>query len=129
MYKTQFNKQNVEVFERVSQNPSLAVPDQSLTITQVLTRFQAGTLPALSKNPQYDYDETTSKATDDLDNISPFRRQNYDLADYTVDSLNNSHTMVSNKNRVRDLEKQIIIQKALDDEAKKAKDTTSTVNN
>lgn len=90
MFKTQYNTQDFkEGFEKRSKLPSLTVPDQSLTITQVLTRYSQGVLPSIAKNPQYDYDETTSMATDEMDNISPFRRQNYDLADYTNDSNNN----------------------------------------
>lgn len=131
MFKTNYNAHEFtkSKFEPVSEKPSLSVPDQSLTITQVLNRFQAGTLPAISKNPQYDYDETTRKEADNLDVISPFRRQNYDLADYTVDSITNSNSVVSNKNRVRDLEKQITIQKALEDADKKAKESKTPIDN
>lgn len=127
MYKTQFSKSHEQSFEKVSKLPSLTVPDQSLTISQVLTKFASGTLPNISKQPQYDYDETSDKKLDNMDNISPFRTQNYDLADYTIDSINNRNSSIHNTARKSDLEKQIIIQTALD-ETEKAKNSTPTVN-
>lgn len=126
MFKTQF-QQNKQVFETVSSKPSMTIPDQSLTISQVLNKYASGTLPNMSKKPQYDYDETTPRQSDNLDNISPFRSQNYDLADYTLDSINNRNSLVANKTRKSDLEKQILVQKAIEDEAKKTKEPTAQI--
>lgn len=37
--------------------PSLTVPDDSLSITEILVNFSRGTMPPISKNPQYGNDE------------------------------------------------------------------------
>lgn len=127
MFKTQFSSNHKESFEKISSLGSKTIPDQSLTITQVLNRYSAGTLGNISKSSMYDYDETTSMASDDMDNISPFRRQNYDLADYTTDSISNRHSLMVNKAHKSSLEKQILVEKLKLDEAKKGKEDTPPV--
>lgn len=43
--------------EKVSKEPSLTVPDESLSIQEILVRFTRGTLPPIEKQPRYEEDQ------------------------------------------------------------------------
>lgn len=55
---------------------SQVIPNQTLTINEVLTRFQAGTLPDIVKNPLFEDNP-------DFDNINLTEAPDWDLADAT----------------------------------------------
>lgn len=53
-YKTQFHNNERSVRGRVTTLPSVAIPDQSYTVKELLTRFTSGTMPPVMKRPSYD---------------------------------------------------------------------------
>lgn len=72
--------------DRPIEERSCTVPDQSLSVTQILERFSVGLPPAgIVQNTVYDYGPDDSSAMDaDLadDYVNPAMRQNQDLTDY-----------------------------------------------
>lgn len=67
------SKRSFEVIDGDSET----VPNQAFTVTEVLQKFQAGTLPNISKKIYFE--ENT-----DFDNINPTEAPDFDLADATI---------------------------------------------
>lgn len=62
-------------FVEVNDQPSETIPDQSLTIKQILQRFTAGTLPPIQK-------ETYYEENPDIDDPDPMYRPDFDFVDW-----------------------------------------------
>lgn len=83
MKKSKFIK-NVEYqesersFEPISDKPSLTIPDQSLSVKDLLERHQRGLSSPVSKEPIYEIDTFGEE-------INPLRQQNLDFTD--IDGL------------------------------------------
>nr|QJB18774.1 MAG: hypothetical protein [Microvirus sp.] len=56
---------------------SETVPNQAFTVTEVLQKFQAGTLPNISKKIYFEENP-------DFDNINPTEATDFDLSDATI---------------------------------------------
>ena len=69
-------------FEKENNEPSETVPDQSYTISEIITRFTGGILPNITRDVSYD-DEPTFES----DDIT--RRPDFDIVDAmeTLESL------------------------------------------
>lgn len=65
----------VNGFVEVNNEPSETIPDQSLTIKEILQRFKAGTLPPIQKETYFEDDP-------DIDNPDPMYRPDFDLVDW-----------------------------------------------
>lgn len=61
--------------------PSLTVPDDSLSIQEILINFTRGTLPPISKLPQYGTEEDNSAF---LDTDHPLDNETLDLANRDI---------------------------------------------
>lgn len=67
--------QSPDSFEKHS-GESEVIPNQSLTVNEVLQRFQAGTLPDITKTPRFEDNP-------DFDTINLTESPDWDLADAT----------------------------------------------
>lgn len=60
-------------YEPVSKEPSLTVPDEALSIREILLNFTRGTLPPIQKQPQYaddEYNDYIMENDSELDDIT-----------------------------------------------------------
>lgn len=74
-----FNPKSPLNFEPVSEEPSLTVPDGSLTVRELLYSFTTGTVPNIAKIPNYDF---SPEETDiDFSEINPFSLPDADISD------------------------------------------------
>lgn len=85
LIKTYFNNHLFKNLGKVFDQPSMTVPDQSLTIRQILDRYSRG-LPLDLKTPQWDNQP-------DIDDIMPDPKtldisERYDLAQQAQQELN-----------------------------------------
>lgn len=62
-------------------SPSLTVPDDSLSIQEILINFSRGTMPPISKTPQYANEEDTQAF---LDTDHPLDGQTIDLSNREI---------------------------------------------
>lgn len=65
----------------VFRHPSLTVPDDSLSIQEILINFSRGTMPPISKTPQYANEEDTQAF---LDTDHPLDGQTNDLSNREI---------------------------------------------
>jgi hypothetical protein len=79
--------------EPVQTEPSMTVPDQSLTVSQLLDRYTRGLAPPIAHDPLYDDREDL-----DFDDVNPAERPDFDLSDLTEHRLR----MESLSNQVQD---------------------------
>jgi hypothetical protein len=69
-------------FESVSDEPSMTVPDQSLTVSEILDRYTRGLAPPIARDPIYDDRENL-----DFDDVDPVDRPDFDLSDVSEHRL------------------------------------------
>lgn len=83
----QLNYYETEQSFEKHEGESETVPNQAFTVTEVLQKFQAGTLPNISKKIYFEENA-------DFDNINPTESPDFDLADATIlkDQLLYNHT-------------------------------------
>lgn len=76
MFINRFNYVSTEkyCFEKANNDASETIPDQSYTISEIITRFTGGILPNIQRNVSFDDDPTF-----DSDDIT--RRPDFDLVD------------------------------------------------
>ena len=65
----------------VNNEPSLTVPDDSLSIQEILINFTRGTLPPISRQPQYGTEEDNAAF---LDSDHPLDSETLDLANRDI---------------------------------------------
>jgi len=69
----------------------LTIPDQSYSIQELLQRYTSGTLPALSANDDYDFDESEEIKDESFDQMSVLNRPSFDITEVTqeLEGINN----------------------------------------
>ena len=106
-------------FEKISKKPSEAIPDQSLSIRQLIDAQKRGLVPPIQHTGSYEM-ETFGEE------LNPLRKQNFDLSD--IDTLKQRNqdlnTYVTKKQLEADKQAQIEKNEQLikDYEAKKAEE-------
>lgn len=78
-----YDPADVGCYEVLSDEPSMTVPDQSLTVRDLLERYTRGIAPACAREPLYDDRENL-----DFEDVDPSERPDFDLVDVDLHRRN-----------------------------------------